>query len=160
MAQNNAATTHQAAVVRVQAIRERTLIYETAIAGPAPLAAATRALIGDFDREAFVVLHLSAKHKIVSLEVVSIGTLSATLVHPREVFKGALLANCSAIALAHAHPSGDPTPSNEDLALTRQLMEGGELLGIRVVDHVVLGDENHVSLRETTGIWREMPFHQ
>jgi DNA repair protein RadC len=117
-------------------------------------------LIGDQDREAFVVVHLNAKHKIVSLEVVAIGTLSATLVHPREVFKGALLANAAAIGLAHNHPSGDPTPSPEDLALTAQLLAAGEVVGVRVLDHIVIGDDCHVSIRETTHLWQDQAFHR
>lgn len=152
--------TRRAPVVRVQAVRERTVVYETAIGGPVDLAAAIRALIGDMDREGFVVIHLNAKHKIVSLEVAAVGTLTAVLVSPSSVFKGALLANAASIALGHLHPSGDPTPSPEDLALTRQLMQAGEVLGVRVVDHVVIGEDCHVSLRETSSLWREQPFHQ
>lgn len=150
----------RAAVVRVQLVRERRLSYEPGIGGPSDLAAAARALVGDEDREAFVVLHLTTKHKVASIEVVSRGTLDATLAHPREVFKGALLANAAAIALAHNHPSGDPTPSHEDIALTKQLMAAGEILGVRVLDHVVLGDECFVSLRQTTSLWEEAHFHQ
>lgn len=153
-------TRHRAAVVRVQAVRERTLTYEATISGPSAMATAVRALIGEHDREAFVVVHLNAKHKIVSLEVVAVGTLSATLVHPREVFKGALLANAAAIGLAHNHPSGDPTPSPEDLALTAQLLAAGEVVGVRVLDHIVLGDDRHVSLRDTTMLWQDTPFHR
>ena len=152
----------RAAVVRVELVRERTITYPggSPVAGPAELAAVARAVIGAADRELFVVLHLSAKHRINSVEAVATGTLCATLVHPREVYKGALLANACAIALAHNHPSGDPTPSPEDLTLTRQLMAAGEVMGVRVLDHVVLGDECYVSLRETTQLWSGQPFHR
>jgi DNA repair protein RadC len=79
---------------------------------------------------------------------VSRGTLDTTLVHPREVFKAAILANASAIVVAHVHPSGDPTPSGDDLHLTRQLTAAGTLLGIEVLDHIIVGDGRHVSFRE------------
>ena len=75
------------------------------------------------------------------MNVVAIGSLTAALVHPREVFKPAILSNAAAVVLAHCHPSGDPTPSAEDLALTKRLCEAGDLLGIRVLDHLVLGHE-------------------
>lgn len=135
-------------VIRVQAVRERGAIYPANLDGPARLAAAARALIGDEDRECFVVLHLTHKNAIVSAEIIGRGTLCATLVHPREVFKGAILANAGAIALAHNHPSGDPTPSPEDRELTRNLIEAGNILGIQVVDHVVIAESRHCSLRE------------
>jgi DNA repair protein RadC len=92
------------------------------------------------DREEFLVVPLDGKNKAMGFHVVSIGTLTASLVHPREVFKIVLLANAAAIILVHNHPSGDPTPSAEDLAITQRLKEAGDLLGIRVLDHVVVGD--------------------
>lgn len=144
-------TTKRTALVRVQMVKERTVTYETpgdVINGPMALAAAAREILGDLDREGFVVLHLNTKHRIVSMELVAIGTVNATLVHPREVFKGAILANATRIALAHNHPSGDKTPSPEDVALTRQLCQAGTLLGIEVVDHVILGDDSYISMRD------------
>lgn len=104
------------------------------------------------DRETFVVLHLDTKLRPLSIEVVAVGTLAATLVHPREVFKGAFLANASTIVVAHNHPSGDPTPSPEDLALTETLLRAGEMLGVPVLDHLIMGDTT-ISLRTQTGIW-------
>ena len=74
--------------------------------------------------------------------------LDSTLVHPREVFKAAMLANAAAIVLAHNHPSGDPTPSPDDMALTRRLVDAGRLIGVDVLDHIVIGDGRHVSFRE------------
>lgn len=146
-------------IVRLQVVRERSLTYEAGITGPQDLTAAFRALLEDQDREVFAVAMLDSKHRIRGLQVASVGTLSATLTHPREVFKLAVTANVSAIAVAHNHPSGSPEPSPEDRALTRQLLAAGEILGIRVLDHLVIGDGVHVSLRETSGLWSEYPFH-
>lgn len=92
------------------------------------------------DREHFAVLLLDTKFHILGINTVSIGTLDTAIVHPREVFKPAILANASAIILAHNHPSGDPTPSEDDLQLTTRLQQAGDLLGIHVLDHIILGN--------------------
>jgi DNA repair protein RadC len=105
--------------------------------------------IGDTDREVFAVALLTIRHRLLGLHTVSVGCLSSSMVHPREVFKPAILAGSAALLLAHNHPSGDPEPSAEDLALTRRLAAAGALLGIEVLDHVVLGEaDRFVSLRE------------
>ena len=98
-------------------------------------------LAANLDREQFWVLLLNGKNRAIGLNLVSVGALTAALVHPREVMKPAILGNAAAIVLVHNHPSGDPAPSAEDLALTQRLWAAGELLGIRVLDHVVVGDE-------------------
>jgi DNA repair protein RadC len=85
---------------------------------------------------------------VIAYHEVSRGTLDATLVHPREVFKAALLANAATIVLAHNHPSGNPAPSPDDMALTRRLIDAGRLLGVDVLDHIVIGDGRYVSFRE------------
>ena len=104
------------------------------------------------DREHFVALVLDGKNRILGFNVVSVGSLTAALVHPREVFKAAILSNAAALVLVHNHPSGDPTPSAEDRAITERLRQVGELVGIRVLDHVVIGDEGQfVSLAEQEG---------
>ena len=114
-------------------------------------AAAARVLaeyIGEADRELFVIALLTIRYRVLGLHTVSVGCLSSSLVHPREVFKPAILAGSSALLLAHNHPSGDPEPSAEDLALTRRLAAAGTILGIEVLDHVVLGEQGRfVSLR-------------
>lgn len=92
------------------------------------------------DREHFVVLYLNTKHKVTGFETISIGALNASIVHPREVFKGALLGNAAAIICAHNHPSGDTTPSPEDYKVTQRLREAGSVLGIDLIDHIILGD--------------------
>lgn len=100
------------------------------------------------DRECFLIALLDTRNKVLGLHIVSIGSLNASLVHPREVMKPAILANASAMLLAHNHPSGDPDPSQEDLAITSRLKQAGELLGIPVLDHLVIGDGRFVSLKE------------
>ena len=97
-------------------------------------------LAADLDREHFWTVLLDGKNRVTALNLVSIGTLTAALVHPREVFKPAIAGTAAAVILVHNHPSGEATPSAEDLALTKRLCEVGELVGIRVLDHIVLGD--------------------
>jgi DNA repair protein RadC len=105
--------------------------------------------IGDTDREVFVVALLTVRHRVLGLHTVSVGCLPSSLVHPREVFKPAILAGSAALLLAHNHPSGDPEPSAEDIALTRRLTSAGQLLGIEILDHLILGEAGRfVSLRE------------
>ena len=103
-----------------------------------------------FAQEVFVVATLDTKNQILGIVEVTRGTLDASLVHPREVFGPAFIAAASSIILAHNHPSGDPTPSREDFAVTRQLTECGKMLGIDVLDHIVIGDHTGraVSIRE------------
>ena len=96
------------------------------------------------DREQFVVCGLDAKHHIIGLNIVSVGSLTVSIVHPREVFKPLILMNAAAFICAHNHPSGDPTPSPEDHALTARLRQAADVLGINLLDHIVLGDgRNH-----------------
>lgn len=97
------------------------------------------------DREEFLVLLLDGKNKLLGFNLVSIGTLTSSLTHPREVFKAAILGNAASIILLHNHPSGDPIPSAEDLEITRRLREVGEIIGIKVLDHVIIGDSRYIS---------------
>jgi len=99
-------------------------------------------------QEHFLVLLLDTKNQIVSKETISIGTLNASLVHPREVYKPAIKKSVSAIIIAHNHPSGDPTPSQEDIEVTKRLMKAGEILGIDLLDHVIIGDFRYYSLKD------------
>lgn len=100
-------------------------------------------------REVFLILLLNTRHKLLKIETISVGSLAAAIVHPREVFRPAVLAAANTIALAHNHPSGDPEPSAEDLEITTRLRDAGRLLGIEVLDHVILADGgSFASLRE------------
>ena len=94
------------------------------------------------------VLVLDGKHSLLRCDRVSTGTLTSSIVHPREVFRPAIQAAAAAVICAHNHPSGDPEPSAEDVTVTRRLVEAGKLLGIPVLDHVVLGEARFVSLRQ------------
>jgi len=96
----------------------------------------------DLDKEVFVVYFLDTKNKIMKREIISMGILDASIIHPREVFRGAILFSASKIILSHNHPSGDCTPSNEDIQITKKLKEAGEMVGIAVIDHVIIGSEN------------------
>lgn len=98
--------------------------------------------------EVFVILCLSTRRRVLGYYEVSRGTLDATLVHPRDVFKVALLANVAVIIAAHNHPSGDPTPTRDDVAVTRRLMKAGEILGVDVLDHIVVGDDRWLILHD------------
>jgi DNA repair protein RadC len=104
--------------------------------------------VSAWDREHFCALLLDSRSRIIGLEEVAVGTLTAALVHPRELFKAAILANAHSLVIVHNHPSGDPEPSTEDIALTKRLVEAGELLGITVIDHVVIGDGRYQSFSE------------
>lgn len=103
-------------------------------------AAVLRPCFDGLDREQFVVCGLDAKHHLIGINIVSIGSLSLSIVHPREVLKPLILMNAAAWLCAHNHPSGDVMPSREDLALTTRLRAGAELLGIRLLDHLILGE--------------------
>jgi len=92
------------------------------------------------DREKFICIHLNIKHVVISYEVVSIGSLNSSVVHPRETLKGAILANAAAIILAHNHPSNCVQPSPEDITVTKRLIEAGNILGIQTLDHITVGD--------------------
>lgn len=102
--------------------------------------------VAGFDREHFFVIHLDTKGKVSLVEVAHIGTLNSTLIHPREIFRTAITNGTNSIILAHNHPSGDPSPSSEDVQTTDILRKCGELLNIRVLDHVVLGKDRWESL--------------
>lgn len=99
-------------------------------------------------KEHFVCLFLNTKNHIIARETLSMGTLNASLVHPREVFRAAIKYNSASIICAHNHPSGDPSPSPEDISLTKRLADAGQLVGIEVLDHLVIGDGQFVSLKE------------
>ncbi|WP_274649956.1 RadC family protein [Paenibacillus humicola] len=99
-------------------------------------------------KEHFVCLFLNTKNQVIARETLSVGTLNASLVHPREVFRAAIKCSSASIICIHNHPSGDPSPSPEDIAMTRRLKEAGELAGIDVLDHLVIGDNRYTSLKE------------
>jgi len=108
-----------------------------------------RAFIGPGEpREHFITLLLDSRHRALALDRITIGTLNTTLVHPREVFRAAIVAGAQAIIVAHNHPSGDVQPSTEDYTITRRLIEVGKLVGIEVLDSLVVSDDAHHSMQE------------
>ena len=106
-------------------------------------------LVSDSNREEFHIVCLDTKNHVLATHQISIGTLDASLVHPREVFRPAVKDSASSVILVHNHPSGDPTPSREDFAVTSRIEEAGKILGIDVLDHIVLGAFRSVSIKET-----------
>ena len=99
-------------------------------------------------KEYFRTIQLNVKNQVLAVEDISVGSLNSSIVHPREVFKGPIRRSSAAIILIHNHPSGDPSPSREDIEVTRRLYEAGKLLGIDVLDHIIIGDGIYTSLKE------------
>ena len=104
--------------------------------------------IKDCDREMFCILNLRTKNQVINVNVVGMGTFNSVLVHPREVFKSAILSNASSIILAHNHPSGDQEPSRQDIEVTKRLAEAGNLMGVEVLDHIVVAENRYFSFSE------------
>ena len=133
----------------VQRVRELVVSYrpfrcqlpvEGTVSGPRDAAKLAGAILAGADVERVLALHVNTKHRLIGVHVVSVGTLDASLVHPRDVFKAACLSNAAALVIAHNHPSGDPTPSGEDRALSDRLRQAGELLGVTLLDFVIVTD--------------------
>lgn len=140
----------QVSFERVVLVKEKVGRYELprAIVDPeqAYKAIITITSIEEEAQEVFGILILNTKHKIVAVHEISRGSLNSSIVHPREVFKPAVLHNAAAIICFHNHPSGDPKPSEEDIAITKRLVEAGKILGIDVLDHIIVSDEGYTSL--------------
>ena len=130
-------------------LHERPLRRGAPIRSPGDVQRHFRGTLRGLGRESFHVLLLDGRHRLISVEPVSVGTLTASLVHPREVFREAIRAAAAAIVLVHNHPSGDPSPSAEDRSVTERLRAAGVLLGIRVLDHVIVVDDDYFSCRES-----------
>lgn len=134
---------------RIQLVRDGSSLYNTnAISCPEDAAEIAAKFFEDMssDREIFAVMLLNTKNHVIGINVVSIGSLTASVVHPREVFKAAILANAASIILVHNHPSGDPAPSKEDISITSRLVQAGRLMDIPVLDHIVIGDNTGRSI--------------
>ena len=133
-------------IVKIKMVKDRELRneYDQKIGTPFSLYKILRTLLEEEDRENFLVISLDTKNHINGI---STGTLNSSLVHPREVFKMAILNNSNSIIIAHNHPSGDTEPSNEDIKVTDRLVECGKILGIEVLDHIIVG-EGYYSFKE------------
>jgi len=117
-----------------------------AIKGPDDVANFVRSILTDNSREHFVALYLDGAHQVTSYSIVSIGTANASMVHPREVFQRAILAGAVSIIIAHNHPSGVLTPSDEDHKVTQRLKDAGDILGIKLLDHIIISDHSQKSI--------------
>lgn len=136
-------------VYKVTLVREQSLATaKKVVVSPTDANLLFQQYIGDADREQFVILLLDTRNIVRGINVVTIGNLNSAVVHPREVFKPAILANCAAIIMGHNHPSGDPAPSKEDISLTSRLIQAGELLGIPILDHLILGEDSFISMKD------------
>ena len=118
------------------------------IKDPEGVVKAIRGSIKDKAKEHFKLILLNPRNKIIGISTISIGTLNASLEHPREVFKDAISHSAASVVLAHNHPSGDPEPSEDDIKITNRLVESGKILGIEVIDHIIIGKNNFCSYKE------------
>lgn len=143
------AATILAAVELGRRLSSRAAAQQTTIHGPEDVAAYAMPLFRYELKEHFAVMLLDIRNHVVAMPVISIGSLTSSVVHPREVFREAIQRSAAALILLHNHPSGDPNASEEDLAITRQLVRAGKLMDIPVLDHVILGDGRFLSLKET-----------
>jgi DNA repair protein RadC len=138
--------------VLASAPAERTVIDDPAVA-----AAVLSTELMWQTQERFAILLLDVKHRLLGTRIISIGTATETLAHPREIFREIIRQGGVRAIVAHNHPSGSLEPSPEDIALTRQLLQGGQLLGIPLLDHLILGNGSYSSLRQSTSLWQEIP---
>ena len=118
------------------------------VKGPEDAYRLVRKQLESADREHFLVILLTSKNTVIGVETISVGTLNASIVHPREALKPAIINSAAAIVLAHNHPSGVPTPSADDITITKRIKKAGEILGIDVLDHVIIGKGTFQSLKE------------
>ncbi len=142
--------------VRELEVRYRPLRVALPVSGrvttPRDAARLTSALLGDSSVEKVLALHLTTKHALIGVHVVSVGTLDGSLVHPRDVFKAACLSNAAGLILAHNHPSGDPTPSQDDRDLVARLHRAGELLGVDLLDSIIVTDTDRYYSFKAAGV--------
>ena len=128
-------------IVSIKLVKESSFLYQTlTISSPKDAYEMIKDQLQDLDREQFIIACLNTKNEPTNISVVSVGTLNKAIVHPREVFKTAILSNAASIMAFHNHPSGETTPSQQDIQLTNRLYEAGELLGIKLLDHLIIGD--------------------
>lgn len=136
-------------IVSLRIVKESSILYaDRRINSPDTVVNLFRNFLEDCDREKLIVCCLNAKNEPTSITTVSIGSLNSSIVHPREVFKTAIMSNAASIIIAHNHPSGDTTPSKEDRDITLRLKESGDIIGIKLLDHIIIGYDNYLSLKE------------
>ena len=135
-------------VVNIRLVREPSLYSEQILDSPQAVVELMAKELSQYDREVFCILNMKNNGQVINMNLVSVGTINASLVIPREVFKSSILANASAIIGLHNHPSGNPEPSREDILVTQRIHDAGEMIGIELLDHIIIGDNRYVSLRE------------
>lgn len=135
-------------VVTVELEKEKTKNGDTAVAAPEHIARRVRDAIPDWNKEHFYLISFDNRNRVIALDLITVGTLNSSLVHPRETFEKAISHHAASIAVSHNHPSGDPQPSEADLTVTRRLQEAGELMGIGLLDHVIISKEEMFSFKE------------
>lgn len=137
-------------IVSIKMIREGSMLYDIRkICSPSDAVNLGRQFLEFADREELIVCSMDTKNQPISISVVSIGSLNSSLVHPREVFKAAILSNAASIIVFHNHPSGNINPSSEDINVTNRLHEAGKIMGIELIDHIIIGsDDNYCSLKQ------------
>ena len=136
-------------IVSIKMVKEASFLYQTrTISSPKDAYEMIKEQLEGLDREQFIIACLNTKNEPTNITVVSVGSLNKAIVHPREIFKTAILSNAASIMAFHNHPSGEITPSQQDIQLTNRLYEAGELLGIKLLDHLIIGDGTFTSLKE------------
>jgi DNA repair protein RadC len=143
---------HKKTVLEYMRLMDQCNDYVTSVKvninGPEKVATLLRPTIRDFGQESVVVLHLDTQNNVIKVEPVNVGTANECTPHARDIFRSAILKNTSKLVLSHHHPSGDPSPSQEDVNLTRRLMSAGDVIGIQIIDHVIISETSYQSLRE------------
>ena len=137
-------------ILSLKLVREGSILYQTRrISSPKDAVGIGQQFLEDADREQVIVCCLDTKNQPLSISVVSMGILNSSLIHPREIFKTAILTNAASLILYHNHPSGETEPSTEDINITKRIKEAGVLMGIELIDHIIIGSEGRfLSLKE------------
>lgn len=135
--------------VKIKMCKEKSVLYSPRkLSSPSDAVELVRNVLDDTDREQFIVIALNTKNEPMAVNVVSIGSINATIVHPREVFKLGVISNSASLIIAHNHPSGNIEPSLEDISITMRLIEAGKILGIPILDHLIVTDNSYMSFKE------------
>lgn len=139
-------------ILSLKVVKESSILYQNRkVSSPHDAQLLIEPLLLDCDREKFLIACLNTKNEPIGISTISVGSLNASLVHPREVYKIAILSNAASIILCHNHPSGDPTPSEEDKRITTRLLDAGDILGIKVIDHIIIGEKDrYFSFKENS----------
>lgn len=147
---NSPTPSKRISIVSIKMIREGSLLYNTRkILSPLDAVNLGKYFLEDADREKLIACCMDTKNQPICINIVSIGSLNSSIVHPREVFKVAILSNAASILIFHNHPSGNTEPSQEDINITKRLKEAGKLIGIELLDHIIIGSEGkYCSLKE------------